>query len=103
MYGVGYLHSYCLGIMFGSIFGLVYALIATPFYQSTTTMYPALESESSGGILGSSIKGLAESYGLMGLGSAPTYNIPDIVLSRRIKRYFTKKIVKRLKNNFSST
>ena len=49
-------------------------------------MYPALESESSGGILGSSIKGLAESYGLMGLGSAPTYNIPDIVLSRRIKK-----------------
>ncbi len=27
MYGLGYLHSYCLGIMFGSIFGLVYALI----------------------------------------------------------------------------
>ena len=68
------------------LIGLVYALIATPFYQSTTTMYPALESESSGGILGSSIKGLAESYGLMGLGSAPTYNIPDIVLSRRIKK-----------------
>ena len=43
------------------LFGLIYALIATPFYQSTTTMYPALESESSGGILGSSIKGLAES------------------------------------------
>ena len=68
------------------LIGLVYALVATPFYQSTTTMYPALESESSGGILGSSIKGLAESYGLMGLGSAPTYNIPDIVLSRRIKK-----------------
>tara|TARA_B100001564_G_scaffold354120_1_gene364146 strand:- start:810 stop:2039 length:1230 start_codon:yes stop_codon:yes gene_type:complete len=68
------------------LIGLVYALIATPFYQSTTTMYPALESESSGGMLGSSIKGLAESYGLMGLGSAPTYNIPDIVLSRRIKK-----------------
>ena len=49
-------------------------------------MYPALESESSGGILGGNIKGLAESYGLMGLGSAPTYNIPDIVLSRRIKK-----------------
>jgi len=66
--------------------GLVYALFATPYYQSTTTMYPALETESSGGILGSSIKGLAESYGLMGLGSSPTYNIPDIVLSRRIKK-----------------
>ena len=66
--------------------GLVYALIATPFYQSTTTMYPALESENSGGILGGNIKGLAESYGLMGLGSAPTYNIPDIVSSRRIKK-----------------
>lgn len=74
-----------LSILAGFI-GLVYALIATPFYQSTTTMYPAIESESSGGILGSSIKGLAESYGLMGLGSAPTYNIPDIVLSRRIKK-----------------
>ena len=66
--------------------GLIYALVATPFYQSTTTMYPALETENSGGILGSSISGLAESYGLMGLGSAPTYNIPDIVLSRRIKK-----------------
>ena len=74
-----------LSILAGFI-GLVYALIATPFYQSTTTMYPAIESESSGGILGGSIKGLAESYGLMGLGSAPTYNIPDIVLSRRIKK-----------------
>ena len=42
------------------LFGLIYALVATPFYQSTTTMYPALESESSGGILGSSIKGLAD-------------------------------------------
>ena len=68
------------------LIGLVYALVATPFYQSTTTMYPALEAENSGGILGNSIKGLAESYGLMGLGSAPTYNIPDIVLSRRIKK-----------------
>ena len=66
--------------------GLIYALVATPFYQSTTTMYPALETENSGGILGSSIAGLAESYGLLGLGSAPTYNIPDIVLSRRIKK-----------------
>ncbi|MDA9946815.1 hypothetical protein N9E12_03120 [Candidatus Marinimicrobia bacterium] len=66
--------------------GLVYALYATPYYRSTTSMYPALDTEKSGGILGGSIKGLAESYGLMGLGSAPTYNIPDIVLSRRIKK-----------------
>ena len=66
--------------------GLIYALVATPFYMSTTTMYPALETENPGGILGSSIAGLAESYGLMGLGSAPSYNIPDIVLSRRIKK-----------------
>ena len=66
--------------------GLIYALFATPFYQSTTTMYPAMENENSGGILGGSIKGLAESYGLMGLGSSATYNISDIVLSRRIKK-----------------
>ena len=60
---------------FAGFIGLIYALVATPFYQSTTTMYPALETENSGGILGSSIAGLAESYGLMGLGSAPTYNL----------------------------
>ena len=71
---------------FAGMIGLLYALFATPYYQSTTTMYPALETENSGGILGNSIKGLAESYGLMGLGSAPTYNIPDIVMSRRIKK-----------------
>ena len=73
--------------VFAGMIGLLYALLATPFYQSTTTMYPALETESSGGgIIGNNIKGLAESYGLMGLGSAPTYNIPDIVMSRRIKK-----------------
>ena len=71
---------------FAGVIGLIYALFATPFYQSTTTMYPALETENSGGLLGGSIAGLAESYGLMGLGSAPTFNIPDIVLSRRIKK-----------------
>ena len=72
--------------LIAGIIGLIYALYATPYYKSTTTMYPALDAEKSGGILGGSIKGLAESYGLMGLGSAPTYNIPDIVLSRRIKK-----------------
>ena len=72
--------------LIAGIIGLIYALYATPYYRSTTSMYPALDAEKSGGILGGSIKGLAESYGLMGLGSAPTYNIPDIVLSRRIKK-----------------
>ena len=72
--------------LIAGIIGLIYALYATPYYRSTTSMYPALDTEKSGGILGGSIKGLAESYGLMGLGSAPTYNIPDIVLSRRIKK-----------------
>ena len=72
--------------LIAGIIGLIYALYATPYYRSTTSMYPALDAEKSGGILGGSIKGLAESYGLMGLGSAPTFNIPDIVLSRRIKK-----------------
>ena len=72
--------------LIAGIIGLIYALYATPYYRSTTSMYPALDTEKSGGLLGGSIKGLAESYGLMGLGSAPTYNIPDIVLSRRIKK-----------------
>ena len=39
-----------ISIIFGLI-GLVYALLATPYYQSTTTMYPALESDGAGSIL----------------------------------------------------
>lgn len=39
MYGIGYLHSYCLGIMFGSTWGLAYAAVCHlsiyVFYQFT--------------------------------------------------------------------
>ena len=31
-------------------------------------------------------KGLAKSFGMGGLSSAPTYNIPDIIKSRRLKK-----------------
>jgi len=32
------------------------------------------------------LKGLAESFGIGGLGTAPAYNIPDIINSRRLKK-----------------
>jgi len=73
-------------ITFG-IIGLIYAFIATPFYLSKTTMYPAMEPSNGNNILGGGLKGLADSYGLLsGLNSSPTYNIPDIVKSRKIKK-----------------
>jgi len=69
------------------IIGLIYAFTATPFYQSTTTMYPAGEPSNGSNILGGGLKGLADSYGIFsGLNSSPTYNIPDIVKSRKIKK-----------------
>ena len=66
--------------------GLIYSLLATIYFESTISMYPAGDiSNSSGNILGD-FQGLAKSFGLGGLGAAPTYNIPDIIDSRRLKK-----------------
>jgi len=64
--------------------GLLYALLATPYYKSTITLYPA--TNETGGTLGQ-LQGLATSFGLgMGGGLESSYNIPDVVKSRRIRR-----------------
>ena len=66
--------------------GIIYSLLATPYFQSTISLYPAGEiSEISSGF-GGNLRGLAESFGIGGLGAAPTYNIPDIINSRRLKK-----------------
>jgi uncharacterized protein involved in exopolysaccharide biosynthesis len=48
-------------------------------------LYPAGELSQTSGVLGD-FQGLAKSFGLGGLASAPTYNIPDIIKSRRLKK-----------------
>ena len=65
--------------------GLIYSLIATIYFESNISLYPAGELSQSGGILGD-FQGLAKSFGMGGLSSAPTYNIPDIIKSRRLKK-----------------
>ena len=79
-----------------TIIGLIYSLVATVYYESKISLYPAGELSQGSGILGD-YQGLAKSFGLGGLGSAPTYNIPDIIKSRRLKKDIAQKIWKSLK------
>ncbi len=82
-------------VLFTTI-GLFYALFATIYFESKISLYPAGELSQSGGVLGD-FQGLAKSFGLGALGSAPTYNIPDIIKSRRLKKDITQKQWKSLK------
>ena len=76
--------------IFFTIIGLIYSLIATIYFESKISLYPAGELSQGGGILGD-YQGLAKSFGLGALGSAPTYNIPDIIKSRRLKKDIAQK------------
>ncbi len=61
--------------------GILYALLATPLYKSTITMYPS--GESSGGL--SQLQGMASMFGMnMGAGES-TFHIPDIIDSRTLQ------------------
>ena len=82
--------------IFFTMVGLIYSLIATIYFESKISLYPAGELSQGGGILGD-YQGLAKSFGLGALGSAPTYNIPDIIKSRRLKKDIAKKNWKSLK------
>jgi uncharacterized protein involved in exopolysaccharide biosynthesis len=62
--------------------GVLYALLATPLYKSTITMYPT-GSDSGGQI--SSLKGMASTFGFDVGGGATFFHIPDIVQSRSLK------------------
>ena len=68
-----------------TLLGLTYSLLATIYFESRISLYPAGELSQTGGVLGD-FQGLAKSFGLGGLASAPTYNIPDIINSRRLKK-----------------
>ena len=68
-----------------TIIGLIYSLIATIYFESNISMYPAGELGQTGGALGE-FQGIAKTFGIGGLGPAPTFNIPDIIDSRRLKK-----------------
>ena len=82
---------------FSTLVGLTYSLLATVYFASRISLYPAGELIQSGGALGD-FQGLAKSFGLGALGNAPTYNIPDIINSRKLK----KDIVLKSWKNFKS-
>ena len=65
-----------------TLIGVLYALLATPLYKSTITMYPS--GQESGGQL-SQLQGMASTFGFDVGGGDPSFHIPDIVKSRRIK------------------
>tara|TARA_B100001248_G_scaffold70608_1_gene49960 strand:+ start:1288 stop:2490 length:1203 start_codon:yes stop_codon:yes gene_type:complete len=77
--------------------GLIYSLLATVFFASKISLYPAGELVRGGGSLGE-FSGLAKSFGLSAFGSAPTYNIPDIINSRKLKKDIVLKPWKTSKN-----
>ena len=63
--------------------GIIYALLATPLYKSTITMYPSGQQDGAGKF--SQLKGMASTFGFdMGSGKQ-SFHIPDIVQSRRLK------------------
>ena len=66
-----------------TILGIIYALLATPYYKSTITLYPT--TSETGGTLGQ-LQGLASSFGYRVGGMESSYNIPDVVTSRRIRK-----------------
>ena len=62
--------------------GIIYALLATPLYKSTITMYPS--GQAGGGQL-SQLQGMASTFGFDVGTAETTFHIPDIVKSRRLK------------------
>mgnify|MGYP002528555090 CR=1 FL=1 len=66
-----------------TFFGILYALLGTPLYKSTITMYPS--NESSGGL--SQLQGMASMFGMNMGGGESTFHIPDIINSRTFQTY----------------
>ena len=65
-----------------TLMGVSYALLATPLYKSTITMYPS--GQESGGQL-NQLQGMASTFGFDMGGGDPSFHIPDLVQSKRIK------------------
>jgi len=70
---------------FFTAIGITYALLATVYFSSSISLYPAGELNQTGGMFGD-FTGIAKTFGIGSLGTSPTYNIPDIINSRRLKK-----------------
>ena len=77
---------------FFTAFGIIYSLLATPYFNSTISMYPAGEIADNNSLFGGNLQGIAESFGIGGVGSTPTYTLPDIINSRRLKKAIVLKL-----------
>ena len=77
---------------FITFLGILYALLATPLYKSTITMYPSGESSSQL----SQLQGMASMLGMNMGGGESTFHIPDIINSRTLQ---TKIIYKKWDSN----
>ena len=64
---------------------MLYSILATPYFESKITVYPAGTLVESGNVM-NNLQGIAESFGLGGVSNNQTFNIPDIVDSRRLKK-----------------
>ena len=64
---------------------IAYSLLATPYFESKITVYPAGSLVESGNMM-NNLQGIAESFGLGNANNNQTFNIPDIVNSRRLKK-----------------
>ncbi|MFC2137583.1 Wzz/FepE/Etk N-terminal domain-containing protein [Bacteroidota bacterium] len=70
-------------ILFTSIvvlIGVLYALLAKPYYQSTITLYQTKNEKGST----SGISALASQFGFGGMGTKSDYNLGDLINSRKI-------------------
>ena len=65
---------------------LVYSLVATPFYESKISLYPAGLLAEAGSVFNDNLQGIAETFGLGGMRGNQTFNIPDIIYSRKLKK-----------------
>lgn len=64
------------------IVGLIYALLSTPIYRASLTMYPATGEKKAGGLAS-----MAASFGVsIGSGGVETYNVEDVIKSKKIGR-----------------
>ena len=62
------------------VIGVIYALLAKPYYESTITLYQTKNEKGST----SGISALASQFGFGGLGSSSDYNLSDLIKSRKI-------------------
>jgi len=75
---------------FSTLLILIYVMVVTPLYTSSVSLYPSSELGPSNSMLGN-LGSLAESFGISSLSQTPTYNLEDLLHSRRLKKDIIKR------------